>query len=489
MRVALRVDASAAMGLGHLTRCFSLAHALKAAGAEVRFVTRELGVGSASRIAAQRFQVIELAPSNKVAADMRRDADETLEALDGFDSDWIVVDHYELDAAWHRGVAARPTRRICVIDDLADRDLDADVLVDQNPGPDHRAKYAGRAGVDTLLLGGPRFALLAPAYATTPPYAFRDPVASVGIFMGGTDVLGMSALALEACRDVAGFEGPIQVVTTRANPGLDALRAAVEASPATELLLELPDLAEFFRRHDLQVGAGGGAAWERCRVGAPAIVVQWAENQAVVLDALAERGAAWVVPEPTTQRVGHAVATLLGDAGARCALAEHARGWIDGRGAERVALALCADSLALRRARAEDARRLHAWRNDERTRRHFRDPSAISLENHLAWWQQALGDPARLLLVAHCGARDVGSVRLDLDRNDAEISLYLDPALTGLGLGTAMLTAAQRWVAEQRPGLRLVAEVRTGNDASQGAFRAAGFSRAAPERWQWESQR
>ena len=47
-RVAIRVDASAAIGTGHLKRCLSLAQALIEAGADVRFVCRELDAVAAT---------------------------------------------------------------------------------------------------------------------------------------------------------------------------------------------------------------------------------------------------------------------------------------------------------------------------------------------------------------------------------------------------------------------------------------------------------
>ena len=46
------------------------------------------------------------------------------------------------------------------------------------------------------MLGGPRFALLGPAYAEAPRCAPGASVRSIGIFLGGTDPAGLSASAL-----------------------------------------------------------------------------------------------------------------------------------------------------------------------------------------------------------------------------------------------------------------------------------------------------
>lgn len=505
MRVAFRVDASPTIGIGHLRRCLALANALRTLGASIVFVTRDLGIDSASLITEQGFDARRLAaPARTDIADADApphaawagvpqlfDADETSAAIEDHRADWMVVDHYAFDQRWHeRVVASHSALRICVIDDLADRPLRADMLVDHNPAADHRAKYATKAGHMSRLLGGPRFALLGPAYANAARYEFEPCVRSIGIFMGGTDAPQVSGLALRACREIARFDGPIQVVTTAANPHLDDLRRLCSNSSATELLVDLPDLAAFFARHDLQIGAGGGAAWERCCIGAPTLTLKWADNQSVVLDALEAQGVVRTSPALTVEAVGGAAAELLADSAARRSLSEKSLGWIDGRGAERVALALFADAISLRPATIDDAAEAYAWRNDVRTRRYSRDPAPLPWDHHFGWWSRTLRDHRRRLLIACCGNRAVGSVRFDYTGDSAEVSLYVDPDLAGLGLGRALLEASQRWIATQNPRIsRVVAEIQPGNTASVRTFRAAGFSPTNPRNWEWETSR
>jgi UDP-2,4-diacetamido-2,4,6-trideoxy-beta-L-altropyranose hydrolase len=502
MNIAFRVDASPVIGTGHLARCLALATALRALGAHCSFVTRSLGLDSIAWIALAGFDAIRLPapPRERIqtkASDTPHsgwagvtaalDAEQACAVLQDLRPHWWVVDHYALDSHWHDQVAATLGCRICVIDDLADRPLHADLLVDHNPSPDHRAKYRNVVPHVRRLLGGPRFALLGAHYATAARYAFRQEVQSIGIFLGGTDQLGISAVALRACRSHAGFDGPIQVATTSHNPHLASLtQLAAELGP-TEVLVDLPDLAAFFARHDLQIGAGGGAAWERCCIGAPTLTLQWADNQAVVVDALARRDASRVCAQLTSEAIGREVAALIADPAARRSLSEQSMGWVDGRGAQRAALAIYADELSLRPAEMADAELAHAWRNDARTRLHFRHPQPVPLNEHLAWWARTLGDDARRLLIAACGSRSVGSVRFDIAGQEAEVSLYLDPELTGLGLGQRMLVAASAWLAAQRMGVRrIVAEVLAANTSSARAFRGAGFLSANARHWSLE---
>lgn len=197
-----------------------------------------------------------------------QDAADTARTLADWHPDTVVVDHYAFDARWHRAVRNALGCRLLVIDDTADRALDADALLDHNWAPDHRTKYAGRLQRKPLWLCGPRFALLAGAYRGAGRYRFHDAVRSIGVFMGGTDPGGISARVLASCR-VAGFTGPVEVVSASANPHLAGLRQACANDGHATLTLDQPDLATFFARHDLQVGAGGSASWERCCIGAP----------------------------------------------------------------------------------------------------------------------------------------------------------------------------------------------------------------------------
>jgi RimJ/RimL family protein N-acetyltransferase len=360
------------------------------------------------------------------------------------------------------------------------------MLVDQNIAVDFRGKYGAHWPTDRPLLGGPRYALLAPEYAESPKYLWREEVRSIGIFMGGTDAEGLSGRALEACRSVAGFRGPIEIVTTTSNPRLAELHDACTTSPGTVLTLDAPGLSSFFARHDLQIGAGGSASWERCCIGVPTLTLVGAENQAVVVRALVDEGISQTASS-TTVGIGKAVAKLVRDATGRRSMSERSKARVDGRGASRVAAALLSAELRLRPAMASDACIAHKWRQDPRTRAHFRDSRDVPWEEHASWWEGTLKNPLRRLLVACCGRLPVGILRFDLSASSAEISLYLDPELTGVGLGTRSLVEAKRWIASEEPSVRrLTAQVMETNSASAAAFASAGFTRVGPVDWNWE---
>ncbi|CAN7431554.1 UDP-2,4-diacetamido-2,4, 6-trideoxy-beta-L-altropyranose hydrolase [Pseudorhodoferax sp. LjRoot39] len=482
MQVAVRADASAAMGLGHLQRCLSLALALRSAGAEVVFVSRDLGLDLAAQL--RGLALVLLPADGGPHVPWEQDAQQTVAALAAAPPAWIVVDHYALDARWHAAVAAALHAEVAVVDDLADRPLQAGLLVDHNlAAPDHRHKYGRCIAPTTPILGGPRYALLAPAYAAAPRHRFQARVRSIGVFMGGTDGADASTLVLRALREHAGFAGPVEIATTSANPHRAALARLAGQWPNTTLLLDQPDLASFFARHDLQIGAGGGALWERCCIGAPTLALAVAPNQQHSIPLLGASGAVATLPPGAPlaiDTVGAAVARLIADAAGRQRLHERSLEWVDGRGAQRVALRLLAAQVGVRPVRLADRDLLLRWRNHAVVRAASRNGAPIAPAAHAAWLDRVLADPSRSLWVGQVGAIPVGSVRFDrLDDRRAEVSIHLDPELLGLGLGGPLLAAAETQYRTMQPSsTTLYAEVLAGNTASARLFEAAGYAPA-----------
>lgn len=340
MKFAFRADASTALGLGHLKRCLALGHVLRSRGAGVHFFVRASDVDGAALATAHGFSANTLGPT--AAQGEVADATAFVHAVRtsrAARADVVVVDHYGLGARWQRAVRGALGARLAAIDDLADRTHDVDVLIDHNLSADPAAKYAGRIGAETHLLAGPRHALLGPAYVRTPHNEAAAKVASIGICMGGADAANLNLAALTACRKLAGFTGEVEIATTSANPHLPALRERLLTDPRTRLTLDQPDLAAFFARHDLHIGAGGGSTWERCCLGAPTLALIAAANQKPVLLPLEELGVLELIRDesPTAEAIAEALPPLLNDGPRRSALGRNARKLVDGLGAERVA--------------------------------------------------------------------------------------------------------------------------------------------------------
>lgn len=500
VRVAFRVDASGAIGTGHWRRCESLAQAVEAEGGEAVFVAcRHDAVAPSLAVpprpvhwlsAAQGPAPREEGPPHAawLGAGWQRDATETAEALAGFSPDWIIVDHYGVDARWHEAVAGATGARLAAVDDLADRPLAVQLLVDHNLHPDHRAKYAAVLPADARLLGGPRHALLSARYASLEAAPARGEVRSIGIFMGGTDPADITSAALTAVRD-AGFEGAVEVVSSTVSPHHAHRQALAARWPGTSVVADLPDLAAFFTRHGLQVGGGGGASWERCRAGAPTVAWCMADNQRSVLPALAELGVLdWVRPGPDpAAALQDAVEALLDDAPRRAAMGRRGRSLVDGLGSARVAAVLCQavrPRMTLRPARAADEGLLLDWANEPAVRAQSFDSTPITPEGHSAWFAARLADTARtaMFIAESTAGLPLGQVRFAERGGEWEVNYSVDASVRGLGLGRHLMEAAMATLRDARGAVPIIASVKPDNTTSARVFESLGFRRVEVDR-------
>jgi UDP-2,4-diacetamido-2,4,6-trideoxy-beta-L-altropyranose hydrolase len=352
--IAFRADASVDIGTGHVMRCLTLARAARDAGAPCSFITRKLHGHMADRIMDEGFDVTLLpkpkgqppdgppAHANWAGVGWPQDAAETLAAFITA-PDWLVLDHYAFDARWQREAVPKGTR-LMVIDDLADRRHDCELLLDQNLGH-AAADYDGLVPDGCARLIGPRYALLRPEFseARTGALAARlgRGLNHILITMGGVDRIDATSTVLTALHDASLPEGlRITVIMGSKAPSLGRVRALAQGMPRpTEVLVDVLDMATAMAAADLAISAGGGTTWERCCLGLPSIIVETAENQAGMAQAMAATKAA-LDPGPVeapdfAQALQLALADIR-DPSRLCSMSQSAAAICDGKGAGRV---------------------------------------------------------------------------------------------------------------------------------------------------------
>lgn len=488
MRVAFRTDASTTIGVGHVKRCLTLADALRTAGASVCFVCRQHEGHLCDEIAERGLLVLRLprpAAGARDAASWQEEARETAQALAGAGEQphWLVIDHYGIDHRVESALRAA-AERVMVIDDLADRVHDCDLLLDQNLVLSMNTRYADKVPAHCALLLGPQYCLLQPIYAElhdrTAPRA--GPVRRVFVFFSGADVDNLTGRAVAAFLRVAPRGVQLDVVITSGHPHVAALRQQAAQHSNVQLHVDLPTLAPLMAQADLAIGAGGVTSWERACLGLPTLAIMMAENQRAVLEGLDRHGLVrWLGTQQEMSEsalsasIGAALqADLDREWSMRCAQT------VDGRGVSRVCAAVCVSSatpLVARRAVPSDEAQLLEWANDPVTRANAFSPGHISAEAHAQWFRARLGqlDSCLIYLVETDAGVPVGQVRFDRKAQDWEIDYCLAPQFRGRGLGRPMLEAALGALRGERQDGFLVGRVKAGNAPSQRVFEALGF--------------
>jgi UDP-2,4-diacetamido-2,4,6-trideoxy-beta-L-altropyranose hydrolase len=352
--IFFRADASLRAGTGHIMRCLTLASTFRGMGLRCDFICRAQPGDLIDAICQLGHQVHSLAPmtnsmgagtQNASCARARKeyedlDSEETLHILRQSRTNWIVADHYELARRWERKIHPY-CQRLLVIDDLADRAHECDMLIDQNLGR-FPIDYTTLVAPDCELLVGPQYALLRPEFAANRPQSLGRRglrgLEHLLIAMGGMDADNITGLILAALQHFTTIPAlKISVVLGRQAPWLQQVRAqAADLLWPTEVFQEVKDMSALMSECDLAVGGAGGTAYERCCLGLPSVLVILAENQRAGAMALARANAAVLLGEPS--QLANLVKTITQIGSRQCLfeMSTAASAITDGLGAGRI---------------------------------------------------------------------------------------------------------------------------------------------------------
>ena len=358
MRVVFRVDASTLMGHGHVMRCLTLADELRQQGVLSLFITRAFSGHLADQISDRGHDVVLLAfkvssscfnfdgHNRWLAVSWEQDAAETCGAIENERVDWLVIDHYGIDARWHH-VLRKKAAKILVIDDLANRELDCDLLLDQTHGR-LATDYNRQALEECRKLLGSEYALLRPEFMNrrTEAYAHRrnaENIKRVLVSLGGADSTSTTLIVLEGLLAVSWPDEKVHfdVVLGESAPCYAKVKQLIEQSRLSVALISYAeDMADLMLWADLAVGAGGTTSWERCCLGLPSLVVELAANQSLIINGLVESGAAVSLGRSanlTSDKVADCVTTVVDDVAALASMSQRCFEITDGNGVRLVA--------------------------------------------------------------------------------------------------------------------------------------------------------
>lgn len=298
MKVAIRVDASLDIGTGHVMRCLALAYALKANGMKVTFYCRLHEGNMIQRIQKEGFSVVKmplLQDSGKLngyehwlGSSEEQDAKAFIAQLPQ-DVSTVIVDHYGISHIWEKLVRAH-VDKIAVIDDLADRNHDCDILIDQNLWPDIDTRYNHLVPDHCIKLLGPEYALLRNSFSEL--RAERKKKDDLLItFFGGADPTGESQKVVKA---LSTFETlPFDVIVIYgANEQLKTSSYINQLPSLVQLVPSIPNFDQVLSRAKYVIGASGISNWERFCLNVNASLVAVADNQIQLAKHLGEIGAA-----------------------------------------------------------------------------------------------------------------------------------------------------------------------------------------------------
>ncbi len=525
MHIAFRVDSSTIIGYGHVMRCLTLAHALlhKLKTAEVTtersgasqkllisFICRKHQGHINQLILDAHFNLLQLPEGEQeinannsnswLGTTSEQDSQQCIILLQNLPFiDLLIVDHYAIDHQWH--TLMNPYyQKLLAIDDLANRNLTCDYLLDQTFNRKKEA-YQPLVPEHCQLLLGQDYILLRDEFSLLKNKALRRRKQHINqdaynlsstniiISMGGTDPDNLSQLALVAIEMAIKKRAKItvnMVISSQSNH-LSSLTEYCEERPWVKLITDSKNMASLMLSADIAIGACGGTTWERCCLGLPCLTIITAENQQLIANNLSQTGAiinlGWN-QDVTKNSMIAALDNLLNNVQFYQAMTDACFTICDGQGAKRVVeqLISVANKIALRPAEKKHCQLIYRWQSNKHVRKYARNPNTPNWEEHQTWYEACLLDPNRLLYLLYDAEQCiVGLLRLDhllasnQMTNTYEISIIIAPEHQGKGIAKNALTAMKGL----HKNASYLATILNENKVSKKVFANVGFKQVA----------
>jgi UDP-2,4-diacetamido-2,4,6-trideoxy-beta-L-altropyranose hydrolase len=341
-------------------RCLTLANTLAVKGENCIFVSADTPPVLADLVKRSGHQLALLEKgkfkniskskyASWLGSSLDEDAIRTSELANKLEVDWIVVDHYAIDISWENLLSASG-RKIAVIDDLADRKHNCQLLLDQNLHEYPLDRYKLLVPKNCKLLLGPYYALLRPEFSQLRTHSrkFDRNIVTYLVAFSGLDAGRIAKTALESLKGICRTTDRVIVALNSNNMELPFIQSFCMEN-CYELHIDAVNMAELMAGADISVGAGGGMLWERATLGLPSISIAVVENQRQQVIRAAEMGMVLGCDqsEISVVRLREMVLQLRDDCTSRSTMSNICRTIVDGLGTERVASSILTNQVIL----------------------------------------------------------------------------------------------------------------------------------------------
>ena len=281
----IRVDASPEIGIGHIMRCLTLAQELKNNFDKIIFLTRKDSGDFTETIMKNEFEVIFIPTNND------SDIIKNLITTYSENKNFLLIDHYDVDSNFESSLK-NIFEKIFVIDDLANRKHDCDLLIDQNYYRDLNHRYKKLIQNDTITLLGSKYAIIRPEFRNINKKTIKknSQIKKILVSFGGSDPTNECKKALDALCSIENNQFEIVAIVGIYNNKFERLKKLYEKYSNIKIYRHVNDLSQLMLNSDLFIGAGGTTTWERFYMGLPSIVTIISDDQKESIEFLSDMG-------------------------------------------------------------------------------------------------------------------------------------------------------------------------------------------------------
>jgi len=281
----IRVDASPEIGIGHIMRCLTLAQELKNNFDKIIFLTRKDSGDFTETIMKNEFEVIFIPTNND------SDIIKNIVTTNSENKNFLLIDHYDVDSNFESSLK-NIFEKIFVIDDLANRKHDCDLLIDQNYYRDLNHRYEKLIQNDTITLLGSKYAIIRPEFRNINKKTIKknSQIKKILVSFGGSDPTNECKKALDALCSIENNQFEIVAIVGIYNNKFEQLKKLYEKYSNIKIYRHVNDLSQLMLNSDLFIGAGGTTTWERFYMGLPSIVTIISDDQKESIEFLSDMG-------------------------------------------------------------------------------------------------------------------------------------------------------------------------------------------------------
>ena len=308
--IYIRVDTSSQIGSGHLERCITLSKELKKKGMNINFICHSHNRSMERRINNEGF-FFKVLPNFKhtlkkfdknnkgnnksfLSSDWRVDAYNTIKLILKNKPKLLILDHYGININWENLVKSLTGVKIMVIDGLANRHHNCEVLLDYTYSLKGKRRWDNLINSNCKLLLGTKYTLLRSEFVKEKKNLIKKKglINRIFISFGGSDKVNLTEEALNALNSLNRRDIFTDVVISKNNPNISKIRKKLKQKKNFQLHIQPRNIAKLMNKADLSIGAGGTMIWERCYLGLPSLIVSTANNQKKQSAAVHSYGAA-----------------------------------------------------------------------------------------------------------------------------------------------------------------------------------------------------
>lgn len=471
----IRADASQEMGIGHVMRCLALGQAWQDQGGVVHFCSHNLQDSLKKRLLQENFYLHHLCDSPGSDSD----GNNLLQLANHLKADCLALDGYHFTQAF-QDIVSEFNGKSVTIDDYGsiERYRTSYVL---NPNMGASPKLYTNRDKRTELLIGIDYPLIRREFRGQ---NFEDKLEKerpnrILVTMGGSDPTNSLVKVIEAVSGIKDTTMQFHIVAGPMNPNFEDLRDCCLPASRIKVSHSVDDFSELYRWADIAISAGGSSNWEMCCYNLPRLIIQTADNQAVVAKHLSEAGIAIDLGQAftvTATQIRYALQHLVNNRialrNSRVACKKLRKKLTSNKLAK-----ILAPPVELREASYDQAQLLFDWANDPATRKNSVQTKRIDWNEHQKWLEEKLNNSTTFLYIGYVKSKPIGQIRFDQIReSEFAITFSVDPNSRGNGYGSELIRLGIEQV-RRFTKAKFQAIARKRNVASIACFEKHGFSK------------